>query len=97
MKEKIIFEYVKVGEEEFNKYLDDIRETLKDKAKEWEVHCQITSNPHKVCFHLNRWDFSGGRDMKWDIPLNTWVFAYHDGDGDKEYYLLNAHPLKEWS
>lgn len=91
------FEYKKVFAKEFHDYIDQIKETLKKKAKEWEVVCQVTPPPCKVCYHLNRFDYSGGRDMKWDIPINMWVFAYEDKSEDKKgYYILDAHPLEKW-
>ena len=91
-----------VDEDFFNNHIHSIMETLKEKAPEWEI--VVKSTPYfsatdfsatgdgiMTCFHLARWDFSGGRNMTWDIPINCWIFAYYK---DGKFYVLNLHPLE---
>jgi len=86
-----------VDEDFFTNYMNSIMETLKEKAPEWEIvvkstpYFSATGEGIMTCFHLARWDFSGGRNMTWGIPINCWIFAYHQ---DGKFYVLNLHPLE---
>jgi len=83
-------------QEEFEAYVDDIKQRLKKDAPEWHVHLQSVSYPEPcLYYHLARFDFSGGKDMTWSIPINTWVFGYEKKEGDDlKHFLLNIHPLE---
>lgn len=91
--------YNKCTKEELESYIDSIKATLRDRAPEWHVVLQSTSAPEQALYyHLARWDFSKGKDMTWDIPLNTWVFAYEEqGNEEAKRYILNLHPLEHKS
>ncbi len=90
-------EFKEVTLEEFNAYIDDIKERLKKDAPEWSVVNQSSGAKWPLLYyHLARIDFSKGKDHTWPITLNSWIFAYEEKRGDDyplKYYLLNLHPI----
>jgi hypothetical protein len=90
-------EVVPVSKEDYEAYIEEIKARLLKDAPEWQVVMQQTSSPNEALwYHIARIDFSGGQNMTWNIPINTWVFAYqkHEGNGEYTYYKLNLHPLE---
>jgi hypothetical protein len=90
-------EFSPISKEELDAYMDDIKGRLVKDAPEWHITSQQTSTPTECLWHhLARFDFSKGKDLTWDIPISTWVFAYeeHKGNGVYQCFKLNLHPLE---
>lgn len=90
-------EFKEVPPYEFFTYIEEIKGKLRPWAPEWQIN-QLSSeinNLPTTIYHLQRVDFTKGKDQTWDVRLYEWPFALEQGVGDqKKYSLYSQYPIQ---
>ena len=86
------YKYEETSLEEFNAYLDNLRQEVKLAIPDFCVDGIVLQN--RTYYHLRRHNFDGGKDKRYPITIHQWTFGYleHDSDGIRAF-LLNKKPI----